>query len=499
MTPLLAVTGVSKRYPGVLALDAVDFELQAGEIHCIVGENGAGKSTLVKILAGAIAFEAGSIAIDGTPAAIRRPADARACGIGVIHQDFKLVPELSAAENIFLGREPTTRPFGMVDFAAMRRETHAILRELGTLIDPAIPVRTLSVAHQQIVEIAKALSANVRVLILDEPSASLTDRELKNLFDVLHRLKSRGVGIVYISHRLDEIFDIGDRVTVLRDGRSIQTATINDVDRRTLIQWMVGRELASEFPKVSLDRGREILRLERVSGGMVSDVSLSVYEREVLGIAGLVGAGRSELARIIFGADPLERGTMYLHGVSYTPRHPREAIDAGIGLLTEDRNRYGLVTQRSVRENISLANLRALARGLFLDEQRERAVARQFVDELRIKTPSIEQPVEYLSGGTRQKVVLARWLYTKSRVLIFDEPTAGIDIGVKYEIYNLIDSLAASGLAVVVISSDLPELLGICDWIAVMCGGRLTGILNRADAMQESILALAMDEAVHAN
>ncbi|MEK9136504.1 MAG: sugar ABC transporter ATP-binding protein, partial [Bacteroidota bacterium] len=367
----------------------------------------------------------------------------------------------------------------------------ATLAQLGEEIDTRALVSSLSIAQLQLVEIAKALSKKIRILAMDEPSAALSENELQNLFKVIRRLKSEGVGVIYISHRLEEIFEIGDRVTILRDGKWIHTCPISEIDRPGLIRHMVGRELENEFPHVELQRGNEILRIEQLNAGMLRDVNLTVYQGEVLGLAGLVGAGRTELARVVFGADPIESGDILLEGKPIHPRSPREAIDLGIGLLTEDRNKYGLIMQMNIRENISLSNLREVLRGLFINRTKENAVARRYSDDLRIKTPSIEQEVEALSGGNRQKVILARWLFTQSKVLIFDEPTAGIDVGVKYEIYNLINNLAQKGIGLLVISSDLPELLGVCTRIAVMHEGSLMGVLDKSDATQEKIMMLA--------
>lgn len=488
--PLLQMSRIRKQYPGVLALDDVDFTLQAGEIHCLLGENGAGKTTLMKILAGALSKDAGEIRIEGVVADLRSPADAQALGIGMIYQDFKQVPELTVAENILLGHEPR-KGGAFIDVAALRKEAEDILLQLGEEIDTQAAVGSLSVAKRQIVEIAKALSRKIRILAMDEPSAALTDSELQNLFRVIRRLKAEGAGIIYISHRMEEIFEVGDRITVLRDGKFIHSCAVGEVDRPGLIRLMVGRALEEEYPKTVLERGRELLTLEGISGGIVNNVSLTLYQGEILGLAGLVGAGRTELARIIFGADPKEDGRVTLEGKEINPRSPREAIDLGIGLLTEDRNAYGLITQMGVQENITLANVREILSGGFISASKEAAAAHRFVDELRIKTPSIEQEVENLSGGNRQKVVLARWLFTNSKVLIFDEPTSGIDVGVKYEIYMLMGKLAREGIGVLVISSELPELLGVCDRIAVMCEGRLTGILEREHATQERIMSMA--------
>jgi ribose transport system ATP-binding protein len=491
MTSLLEMRGITKRYPGVLALSEVDFTLEAGEVNCLVGENGAGKSTLIKVLSGAVAKDGGSIRVGGEEAHMGSPADAQHLGIGVIYQDFKLVPALSVAENILLGSEPVQGRTPLIDRTSMREKASAALGQLGEVIDMDAPVGHLSVAQQQMVEIAKALSRNVRILAMDEPTAPLTERETGSLFKVIRSLKERGVGIIYISHRLEEIFEVGDRVTVLRDGTLVHTCGIREIDRRGLIRQMVGRELENEYPKVSLERGEEILRIEHLSSDRVSDVSLSLYRGEVLGLAGLVGAGRSELAKLVFGADRKTGGRILLDGRVIAPESPHEAIREGIGLLTEDRNRYGLIMQMSIRENISLANLRAMLTGPFIDRRKEETAAKRLAEDLRIKAPGTGVIVETLSGGNRQKVVLARWLNTRARVLIFDEPTAGIDVGVKYEIYTLINRLAAQGIGVIVISSDLPELLGICHRVAVMCEGRLTGIVEGAEATQETVMTFA--------
>ena len=491
MAPLLEMRGITKSYPGVLALSGVDFTLQAGEVNCLVGENGAGKSTLIKVLSGAVMKEGGTISVGGEDARLGSPADAQHLGIGVIYQDFKLVPALSVAENILLGCEPVRRRTPIIDRNAMREKASAALGQLGEVINTGTPVGQLSVAQQQMVEIAKALSRSVRILAMDEPTAPLTERETQALFRVIRSLKERGVGIIYISHRLEEIFEVGDRVTVLRDGTLVHTCGIREIDRRGLIRKMVGRELENEYPRAALERGKEILRIENLSSDRVSNVNLTLYRGEVLGLAGLVGAGRSELARLVFGADRRTGGRIFLDGREIAPESPHQAIREGIGLLTEDRNRYGLIMQMSIRENISLANLRAMLTGPFIDPRKEETAAKQLTDDLRIKAPGTGVIVETLSGGNRQKVVLARWLNTNARVLIFDEPTAGIDVGVKYEIYTLINRLAEQGVGVIVISSDLPELLGICHRVAVMCEGHLTGVVEGAEATQETVMTYA--------
>lgn len=491
MSTLLEMRSIRKQYPGVLALDDVSFELHSGEVHCLLGENGAGKSTLIKVLSGAISKDSGEILVEGETVQLGSASDAQQLGIGIIHQEFKLVPELMVAENILLGNEPVRKSLPFIDFERMHASARAALAQLGEEIDTRSLVSALPIAQRQLVEIAKALSRKVRILAMDEPSAALTEKELQNLFAVIRRLKSEGVGIIYISHRLEEIFEIGDRVTILRDGKWIHTCPIKEVDRAGLIRYMVGRELENEFPTVSLQQGEELLRVEHLDAGMLHDINLVLHRGEILGLAGLVGAGRTELARVIFGADPLDRGRILLEGKPIHPRSPRDAIDLGIGLLTEDRNKYGLIMQMNVRENITLSNLQQVLKGFFVSHGKESTAAQQYLRDLRIKTPSIEQEVEALSGGNRQKVVLARWLFTKSKVLLFDEPTAGIDVGVKYEIYTLINNLAKQGIGVLVISSDLPELLGICTRVAVVHEGRVAGSMERNAATQERVMTLA--------
>jgi ribose transport system ATP-binding protein len=492
MLPLLEMRSIRKEYPGVLALDGVDFEVFPGEVHCLLGENGAGKSTLMKVLSGALRADGGSIRLDGAEVKIDSPTTAQALGIGMIYQDFKLVPELSAAENIMLGHEPRSGAGWLLDRAGTRDRAAEVLKELGEEVPMNVPVRTLSMAHRQFVEIAKALSREVKVLILDEPSVSLTSHELANLFEAVRKLKAFGVGVIYISHRLEEIFEIGDRITVLRDGKKVATANVSGSKEPDLIRWMVGRELSGEYPRNRKGAGEELLRLENVSGGIVRGASISLAKGEVLGLGGLAGAGRTELARIIFGTDPLEGGRILLDGKEIHPMSPRDAIDTGIGYLSEDRNNEGLVLQMSVRENMTLSSMAAVTKGLFIDQALERESCGRFIKQLTIKTPTMDRKVDELSGGNRQKVVLARWLMTNSRVLIFDEPTAGIDVGVKFEIYSLIDALAASGMGVIVISSDLPELLGVSDRVAVMSGGKIAGVLGRGAATQEKVMQLAM-------
>jgi len=490
--PVLEMQSISKSYPGVTALSAVDFSVLPGEVHALVGENGAGKSTLMKILAGADTKDAGRIAIDGAEVHISSPQEAMSLGVSIIYQEFNLVPYMNAAENIFLGREPASSVPGVIDFRKMYADAEAIISELGVALDVRAPINTLSVAQQQMVEIAKATSRKSRIIAMDEPSATLTDHELENLFALMRRLKAEGVSIIYISHRLEEIFEIADRVTVLRDGELVETKNVSDTDRDDIIRMMVGRELKESIPKVAADHGDVALEVKVLTrAGALRNVSFAVKRGEILGLAGLVGAGRTEVARVIFGADPIDSGEIRVGGKSVNIKSPRHAISLGIGLVTEDRKALGLVLGMAVRENISLANLGVLSRLGFVSRRREREVARKYVEDILIKTPSVEQAVQNLSGGNQQKVVLAKWLFTESSVLIFDEPTRGIDVGAKTEIYQLMNRLAANGVAIIMISSELPEVLGMSDRILVMHEGEIAGELSRDEATQERIMQLA--------
>lgn len=490
--PVLQMRGICKSYPGVRALDNVDLEVRAGEVHAVVGENGAGKSTLMKILAGAQPRDAGEIWINGQLVQIDSPQKAMDLGISIIYQEFNLVPYLNAAENIFLGREPASRLPGFVDFRTMYREAQAVIDRLGVPINVRTPVNRLSVAQQQMVEIAKATSRKSSIIVMDEPSATLTEHELERLFALIRQLKSEGTAIVYISHRLEEVFQIADRVTVLRDGKHIATRNTADLTREEIIRLMVGRELTQMIPKVPAPIGDVVLEVRGLSQkGRLYDISFQLRKGEILGIAGLVGAGRTELARAIFGADRIDSGELLLEGKPIRVRSPQDAIKLGIGLVTEDRKAQGLVLGMVVRENITLANLGALTRFNFISVARERQVARKYVEDLSIRTPSVEQTVQNLSGGNQQKVVLSKWLFTQSKVLIFDEPTRGIDVGAKTEIYQLMNELAARGVAMLMISSELPEVLGMSDRILVMHEGRIVGELSASEATQEKIMHLA--------
>jgi ABC-type branched-subunit amino acid transport system ATPase component len=493
---LLAMEGISKTYPGVQALSDVSLELARGEVLALLGENGAGKSTLMKILGGAVRPDAGRIVIDGVERPIRSPHDALRAGVAVIHQEFNLVPGLGAADNIFLGQEIARGPAGLgwIDRRAQRRRAESLLARLGADFDADTPCRSLSVARQQLVEIAKALAAGARILVMDEPSAALTRPEVTALHGVIRELKGEGTGIVYVSHRLEEIAAVCDRVAVLRDGRTVGGAAVAEVDRGDLIRMMVGRDLVEEFPRRTAPPGGVRLVVEGLArGAAVRGVSFEARGGEILALTGLVGSGRTEVLRLLFGADRKEAGTIRLDGTLVDPRSPRAAIAAGIGLLPEDRKLEGLVLGLSVRENFSLPSLARFSRGGIVRRAAEREACGAFVADLRIKTPRQETAVRSLSGGNQQKVVLAKWLERRCEVLLFDEPTRGVDVGAKVEIYQLMNELAAAGKVVVMVSSDLPEVLGMADRILVMHDGRITGrIDDAAKATQESIMEMAV-------
>jgi ribose transport system ATP-binding protein len=491
---LLKLEGIGKSFPGVRALHNVHLEVRRGEVHALVGENGAGKSTLMKILSGAYTRDAGEIYWEGQPTVIHHPRAAQDLGIGIIYQEFNLVPQLSIAENVWISREPfRNRTLQLIDWKEMRRRTQVLLDELHLPLDPKRLVAGLGVAQQQMVEIAKALSLDAKLLIMDEPTSALTDTEINQLFTLIRRLKERGVSVVFISHHLDEVFEICDRGTVLRDGEYIDTVDLAQVSEEDIIRLMVGRNLDQQYPKVSSERGEEALRVEELNReGVLHDISFTAYAGEILGIAGLVGAGRTELMRAVFGADPITSGRVYIFGKETTVKSPQVAIRAGVGLLPEDRKQQGLVLMLSVLHNISMASLDRLTSNLLLRKDDERKQANGFVDKLRIATPGVNQQVQYLSGGNQQKVVLAKWLASHSRVLIFDEPTRGIDVGAKVEVYNLMNSLVENGVAVIMVSSEMPELLGMSDRILVMHEGRIAAELSRQEATQEKVLAAAM-------
>ncbi len=490
--PLLEMRGIEKSFPGVRALRGVDLTLGRGEVLALLGENGAGKSTLMKILGGAHRPDAGTIRIAGEDRPLHSPHDAQDAGIAVIYQEFNLIPALSARENIFLGRE-TTRG-GWLRHAREREQAAALFARLGVKVDPDTPCRELPVSHQQIVEIAKALSLNASILVLDEPTAALTATEVENLFRVIAEVKARGLGLIYISHRLDEIFRIADRVMVLRDGRYVGESPISQIDRAALIRLMVGREMSDEFPPREVALGEPLLEVRGLTRARrVRDVAFSVRRGEILGLTGLIGAGRTETVRLIFGADRPDAGEIRLRGKPLAIRSPRDAIRAGIGLLTEDRKLQGLVLPHSVLENFGLPNLGRFSRWNFLRRREERSEFDRYVGQLRTKVSGPQQAARNLSGGNQQKIVLAKWLARDCDVLIFDEPTRGIDVGAKREIYLLMNELAARGKAIVMISSELPEAIGMSDRILVMRDGAVAGeIADPRAATQEQLLDLAI-------
>jgi ABC-type sugar transport system ATPase subunit len=492
--PLLEMRGITKSFPGVQALRNVDLTLRRGQVLALLGENGAGKSTLMKVLGGAVRPDAGTILLHGQQVQFRSPHQAHRAGIAIIYQEFNLVPALSASANLFLGQE-TTRA-GFIARGEEQRRSRELFTRLGVAIDPSVPCRSLSIAQQQAVEIARALATEARIVVMDEPTAALTAHEVQQLFGIIRDLKAQGIGIIYISHRLEEISAIADRILVLRDGVRVGERDIGAVKRNELIEMMVGRELRDEFPHRAVRVGEPRLVVEDLNrGSEVQGVSFQVHRSEVLALTGLVGAGRTETARLIFGADRRDAGRIFLDGRELTIHHPRDAIRAGIGLLTEDRKTQGLVLAHSVRENFGLPNLSWLSRWGFVRRRLERRIFAEYIANLRIKVPHDDQPARALSGGNQQKVVLAKWLARRCEVLLFDEPTRGVDVGAKYEIYQIINELADQGKAVVLISSELPEVLGLADRILVMHAGRISGeITNVAGATQEQILKLAMGD-----
>jgi ribose transport system ATP-binding protein len=491
--PFLIIRGVTKKYPGVLALDGVDFDLRAGEIHVLLGENGAGKSTLVKILSGVVRPDEGEVLIDGAPLRLDPPSVARNLGISTVYQELALVPDMTVMQNIFMGREVTRGRAGLLDTATMRAETHRLLKLLDIDLDPDMPVRRLSLATRQVIEIVRALAWKSRALIMDEPTSSLSEHETEELFARIARLKAEGVGIIYISHRLEEMDRIADRITVMRDGRVVTTHDRGAVSRGELVRLMVGRELTEAFPKRVPTPGSEFLRVEHLTvPGRLVDVNFAVRAGEVLAIAGLVGAGRTETLRALVGLEPGAGGSVFVRGRPVRLTTPREAIREGIGLVPEDRHVQGLVLDMTVQQNIALASLPSCTNRGFLSFTRLAELARRYIARLRIKVASPAVRVATLSGGNQQKVVLARALAAGSNIVLLDEPTRGIDVGAKVEIYDLVNELAAEGNAVVLVSSELPEILGLADRIVVMREGRVSATMNRAEATQEAILAAAL-------
>ena len=498
--PVLEARNISKRFPGVVALERVSLSVFPGEVLAVVGENGAGKSTLMKILSGALQPDEGEILLDGQVVRFTDPRHALARGIGIIYQELSVIDALSVGENVFLGRLPE-RPGlrGSVDWPRLWRDAARVLERVGVPIDPQRQVRELSVAQKQLVEIARALSQDVRVLILDEPTSSLSLQETERLFEILRGLRAQGVAIIYISHRLEEILTLADRVTVLRDGRVVGTLPIGEATREGLIRMMVGRDLSAYYRTVRSSPGAVRLEVRGLCRtGTLQDVNLTVRAGEIVGLAGLVGAGRTEFARCLFGVDPIDTGEIRVDGQVVTIRNPRDAVRHGIVLVPEDRKLQGLVLILSVRENITLPVLERLARLGFPSRRAEELVTQSFVERLRIRTPSLEQRVMNLSGGNQQKVVLARALATNPKVLILDEPTRGIDVGAKAEVRALIAELAEAGMGILLISSELPEVLTMSHRILVMSGGRIVAEFSREEATEERVLAAATGHPVAA-
>jgi ribose transport system ATP-binding protein len=486
--PIVRLRNVSKYFPGVHAVDDVDLEILPGEVHVVAGENGAGKSTLMKLLSQVERPSGGEIEISGETVAFHGPRYAQTLGVAMVYQEFALAPHLSIAENLFMGREPGR--FGLVNRRAESEEARGLLERVGLRTDPDRLVSSLTVAEMQRVEIAKALAIEAKVVIMDEPTATLAEEEIVALFEVMRDLTSHGITILYISHRLDEIFRIGDRVTVMRDGKIVDTLPIGELDEDKLVRLMVGREITNLYPKTEVEIGDVMLRAEGITrGNVLKNCSFEVRSGEILGFAGLVGAGRTELARAVFGADRIDSGTIELEGREPRIKSPQDAIDAGIGYLTEDRKGEGLALQLGVDQNITLAHLPV--RFGFINLAEERRIARRRRDELNIRTPSIRRRVQVLSGGNQQKVVVARWLETRAKALFFDEPARGIDVGAKAEMFSLIEDLAKEGRAIVLISSYLPELLNMCDRILVMHEGGVAGVIPREEFSEERVMALA--------
>jgi inositol transport system ATP-binding protein len=497
--PILSVTGITKRFPGVTALDSVDFAVAPAEIHALLGENGAGKSTLLKILSGAQPPDAGEIAFSGKPIDLQTPHDAQKLGIVTIYQELTLAPNLTIAENVFIGREPGLRPF--VSWRRLAAETKAIIRRLGLELDPMTLVRDLSVAEQQLVEIARGLSMASRLIVMDEPTSALSSVEVDKLFRIVRDLKASGISVIFVTHRLEEVMAICDRYTVLRDGRQVGSGSVADASIEDIIRLMVGRQVNELYARrAAAESGAVVLRVEGLTrrgdaqdphATVLDHVDLEVRRGEILGIAGLIGAGRTEMARAIFGADAFDSGRIIVDGAEIRIRSPEDAIRHGIGLVPEDRKQQALFLSLAVRANLSMAVLGRISRwGMFVDEKAELALVDGFRRALNIRMTSAEQSVANLSGGNQQKVVLARWLAMRPKVLIVDEPTRGIDVGAKVEVHNLLFEMAQSGIAVVAISSELPEVLAISDRIVTLREGRVTGQIGHAEASQEKLMAM---------
>ncbi|WP_025120122.1 MULTISPECIES: sugar ABC transporter ATP-binding protein [unclassified Serratia (in: enterobacteria)] len=490
---VLEAEGISKQFPGVKALDNVSLKIKPGSVHALMGENGAGKSTLMKCLIGIYRPDGGTIKVKGQPVTFNDTQAALHSGISMIHQELNLVPHMTVAENIWLGREPAK--LGFVNHEELNRKTRELLAHLKIKLNPETPLGTLSIANQQMVEIAKAVSYNADVLIMDEPTSALTEGEVVHLFAIIRELKQQGKGIIYISHKMDEIFAITDEVSIFRDGTSIASDKTENLTKQSLITMMVGRELTQMFPKFNNNIGEEVLRVAGLRrSGWFHDVSFAVKRGEILGVAGLVGAGRSEVMESLFGMHPAEAGEIYIEGLPVKIDSPAKAIEQGLAFLTEDRKKSGLFLVLSVVENMSIVNLSAYtSKNGFVSQAQMAKDCMEQINRLNIKTPTMDQIINNLSGGNQQKVLIARWLLAQPKILILDEPTRGIDVGAKAEIYRLISELAHRGVAIILVSSELPEILGMNDRVMVMHAGRITGILDKAEADQEKIMALASE------
>lgn len=489
---ILEMKNINKSFPGVQALKDVSFSVEKGEVRALVGENGAGKSTLMKVLIGVYKSDSGAIFIDGREVQHRNPLDAQQDGLSIIFQEFNLIPSLSISENIYIGRLAGKRK--LVDWKKLNQNAAALMRRLGYKLDVTSKVEDLSVAEMQMVEIAKALSYNAKIIVMDEPSSVLTENELERLFNIILDLKRQGTTVIYISHRLEEIFRICDTVTVLRDGQVISTKKVSETNREMLIRDMVGRELQNQFPHRSVEVGETILKASHLKrGAAVDDVSFDLRKGEILGFAGLIGAGRTETMRLLFGADPIESGTIEFYGKTLKSSSPHMAKKNGIALLPEDRKREGLILDQPIEQNISVVSMDKIKSALrLLSRKKERKTAREFMESLKIKAPSASQRVCFLSGGNQQKVVVAKWLFSDAEVMIFDEPTRGIDVGAKYEIYTLMNQLVENGKSIILVSSDMNEVLSMSDRIVVMRDGKVNGVLEKDQFSSENVLQLAI-------
>ena len=487
---IVVMKNITVQFPGVKALDDVSFSLRRGEVHVLLGENGAGKSTLVKVLSGVYKRNSGEVYVDGKAVEFRTTKEAQEAGVNIVHQELNLIPYLSVAENIFLGHEPKKN--GVIDWKRMYSDTEEVLKNLGVDIPARAEIRSLSVAQQQMVEIAKAVRLESKVIVLDEPTSSLTDKEIESLFRIMRDLRDKGVGIIYISHRFDEIKRICDRATIMRDGKYVATVDVDSCDTDEMIRMMVGRELTDMYPKEKADIGEVVFEAKSFSTEeKLKNCSLYVRKGEILGLAGLMGAGRTEFARAMIGADPILSGEIILNGEKLRIRRPEDAVKRGIGLVPEDRKQQGLILGMSVGKNITLANLKKVMSSGIVRDKAEQKIGEKYIKDLNIRTPGLSQRVKFLSGGNQQKVVVAKWLMAEGNVLIFDEPTRGIDVGAKAEIYRIMSSLAQQGMAIIMISSELPEILGMSDRINVMCNGEVRADIPREEATQEKIIYYA--------